>query len=138
MEFAETNERFLQIFDLSHLRSLRSLEVTVSSLSQTHADAPYVLRDIFSTITSPEFSEITLLFQYQDLIHPFYIPFDVFREMHSKRKFRLVFCLEVLKIYTAVGLKVVRQEMDRMFAQGIVDFLESPPTLVARESRVFV
>ena len=131
-EFIETNEGFIQDFDLSCFRSLRSLEVTASSVSQTRADAPYLLRDIFSTITSPEFSEIILVFQRPDLCRPYHIPFDVFREMYSKRKFRLVFCLEVLKKYRAAGLEVMRRRMDLEIAQQRLDFLASPPTLAVR------
>jgi len=56
----------------------------------------------------------------------------VFREMYSKRKFRLVFCLEVLKKYRAVGLEVMRRRMDSEIAQQRLDFLASPPTLAIR------
>ena len=131
-EFIETNEGFIQDFDLSCFRSLRSLEVTASSVSQTRADAPYLLRDIFSTITSPDFSEIILVFQRPDLYRPYQIPFEVFREMYSKRKFRLVFCLEVLKKYRAAGWEVMRQRLDSEIAQRRLDFLSSPPTLAVR------
>ena len=124
---------FLQDFDLSHLRSLRSLEVTASSVSQARADAPSLLRDIVFTITSPVFSEIILVFQRPDLYRPYHIPFDAFREMYSKRKFRLVFCLEVLKKYRAGGLEAMRQRLDSEVAQQRLDFLDSPPTLTIRE-----
>ena len=53
--------------------------------------------------------------------------------MYSKRKFRLVFCLEVLKKYRAGGLEVMRRRLDLEIAQKRLDFLASPPTLAIRE-----
>jgi len=132
MESAESNKGFIQDFDLSRFHSLQSLEVPASSLSQAREDAPNLLRDIFSTITSPEFAEIILVFQRPDLYRPYYIPFDVFREMYSKRKFRLVFCLEVLKEYRPVWLEILRQRMDSEITHQRLDFLASPPTLAIR------
>jgi len=129
MEYTESDEGFLQDFDLSRLHSLQSIEVTAS---QTCADAP-LLRDIFFTITSPVFSEIVLVFRRTELFRPYHIPFETFREMYSKRKFRLVFCLEVLKKYRNVGLNVMRRRMDLEIARKRLDFLASPPTLAIRE-----
>jgi len=50
--------------------------------------------------------------------------------MHSKRKFRLVFCLEVSKRYRDLGLQVMRQRIGYELAERRLDFLASPPTLV--------
>ena len=132
MDYPESPEELLQDFDLSHLRSLRSLEVTASSMSQA-SGAPDLLRDIVSTIKSPLFSEVILVFQRPDLYRPYYIPFEVFRQMHSRRKFRLIFCLEVAKRYRNSGLRVMRQRMEYELAGKRLDFLETPPTLVISE-----
>ena len=131
--YAEDNEELLQDLDLSHLHSLQSLEVTVSSVSRAHRDAPYLLRDIVSTIKSPVFSEIILVFQRADLCRPYHIPFDMFRQMYSEKKFRLVFCLEVSKKYRNLGLQVMRQRMKWEIAERRLDFLASPPTLTISE-----
>lgn len=125
----ETKQELLQAFDLSHLRSLRSLEITASSMSKAFQEATHLVHDIFSTIKSPVFSEIILVFQRPDLCRPYYVPFDMFRQMHSERKFRLVFCLEVAKRYKDAALQVMLQRMESEVTQRKLDFLESPPTL---------
>jgi len=79
------------------------------------------------------FSEVVLVFQRPDLYRPYYIPFDVFRQMHSKRNFRLVFCVEVPKRYRGVGLQVMRGRIEYEISEGRLDFLASPPTLVISE-----
>ena len=132
MDYPESPEELLQDFDLSHLRSLRSLEVTASSMSQA-SGAPDLLQDIVSTIKSPLFSEVILVFQRPDLYRPYYIPFEVFRQMHSRRKFRLIYCLEVAKRYRNSGLRVMRQRMEGELAGKRLNFLETPPTLVISE-----
>lgn len=98
-------------------------------MSQASKDAPDLLRDIVSTIKSPVFSEVILVFQRPDLYRPYYIPFEIFRQIHSKRKFRLVFCLEVSKRYRELGLQVMEWRMEYELAQRRLDFLASPPTL---------
>ena len=129
----ETKQELLQAFDLSHLRSLRSLEVTASSLSKAFHEATQLIHDIFSTITSPVFTEIILVFQRPDLYRPFYIPFEMFREMHSERKFRLVFSLEVAKKYREVGVQVMRRRMAGEMGGPSLEFLGEPPTLRVSE-----
>jgi len=79
------------------------------------------------------FSEIILVFQRPDLYRPYNIPFETFREIHSKQKFRLVFCLEVAKRYRKRGLDVMQRRLDFEMAQQRLDFLASPPTLSIRE-----
>lgn len=74
-----------------------------------------------------------LVFQRPDLYRPYYIPFDMFRQMHSKRKFRLVFCLEVSKKYRELGLQVMRRRMEYEIAERRLEFLASPPTLAISE-----
>lgn len=132
MGHSESSEELLQDFDLSRLKSLRSLEFTASSMSQA-SGAPDLLRDILSTIRSPLFSEVILVFQRPDLYRPYYIPFEVFRQMHSMKKFRLIFCLEVARRHRSLGLRVMRQRMDYELAERRLDFLESPPTLAISE-----
>ncbi|KAF9647258.1 hypothetical protein BDM02DRAFT_3117397 [Thelephora ganbajun] len=102
-------------------------------MSQARRDAPYLIHDIFSTIKSPVFSEIILIFQRPDLYRPYYIPFDMFRQMHSERKFRLVFCMEVSKRYRHLGLQVMKRRMEYEVEERRLDFLESPPTLTVSE-----
>ena len=69
-----------------------------------------------------------------DIYFPSTIQFEfgLFREMYSKRKFRLVFCLEVPKNDRTAGSRLMRQRMDSEIVQKGLDFLASPPTLVIR------
>ena len=129
----ETREELLKDFDLSYLRSLRSLEVTASSVSYGSRLDPDLLRDIISTIKSPVFSEVVLVFQRPDLYRPYSISFEPFREVHSRRKFRLVFCLEVSKRHRDFGLQVMQHRIVYEMAQRRLGFLESPPTLTISE-----
>jgi hypothetical protein len=57
----------------------------------------------------------------------------MFREMHSKKKFRLVICLEVAKKHRYAGLRLMRERMEWEMSQGLLDFLTSPPTLTISE-----
>jgi len=125
----KSKQELLRAFDLSHLRSLRCLEVTASSMSKAYQEATRLIHEIFSTIKSPVFSEIVLVFQRPDLYRPYFIPFDMFRQMHSERKFRLVFSLEVAKRHKDLGLQVMELRMGYEVAQERLDFLENPPTL---------
>ena len=133
MKNIETKQELLRAFDLSRLHSLRSLEVTASSMSKASHDATHLVHDIFSTINSSNFCEIILVFQRPDLYRPYYLPFDMFREMHSEKKFRLVFCLEVSKRHRNVGLMVMQQRMGYEISERRLDFLASPPTLRVSE-----
>ena len=102
-------------------------------MSQAHRGVPYLLRDVASTITSPVFSEVVLVFQRPDLYRPYQIPFDVFRQMYSKRKFRLVFCLEVAKKYRDFGWDRMRRRLDSETSHQRLNFLASLPTLTISE-----
>ena len=98
-------------------------------MSKAFQEATFLVHDIFSTIKSPTFSEIVLVIQRPDLYRPHYVPVDVFRQMHSERKFRLVYCLEVSKRHKDRGLEVMQQRMWHDIAGRRLDFLEGPPTL---------
>ena len=100
--------------------------------------APQLLHDIASTITSPVFSEFVLVFQRWDLDNSHHIPFDVFRPMYSKRKFRLVFCLEVTKSFRDKGLGVMRRRLDWEVDHQRLDFLASRPTLAISERNAWI
>jgi hypothetical protein len=102
-------------------------------LSKAFREAAQLIHDIFSTIDSPVFSEIILVFQRPDLYRPFYIPFDMFRQMYSERKFRLVFSVEVAKKYRDAGMRVMQGRLADEVSRQALDFLENPPTLRVSE-----
>ena len=125
----------LQDFDLSHFHSLRSIEVYAYSFCEEPFSS---LRSIFSTITSPGFYEIILTITFRSFIRLDNIPFGIFHEMYSKRKFRLVFCIEAWdKMGGGVQLEEMRRMVDSEIARGRLDFLASPPTLAIREQNTW-
>ena len=58
--------------------------------------------------------------------------------MHSKREFRLVFCLEVARIFREVGFDAMRQVLDQEMEEKRLDFLGNRPTLMISERSSWV
>lgn len=102
-------------------------------MSKASEEATHLIHDIFSTITSPVFSEIILVFQRPDLYRPYYLPPDMFHQMHSERKFKLVFCLEVAKRHRKIGVRVMKQRLAYEVKERRLGFLGRPPTLRVSE-----
>ena len=94
-----------------------------------HHHDPAIVMEVFSTITSPTFSELVL-------VHTGYavgsLPqgvtlFETLREMHKVRRFKLVFLLEVDDIWDA--RRELAEALDSVADKGLLDFLDSPPTV---------
>jgi len=87
--------------------------------------------DVFSTITSPVFSELVIAHTgYAVASLPQEVTlFETLRKMNGVRPFKLVFLLEPSDLYQ----ENVRQELagvlDSVNANGFLDFLDSPPTI---------
>ena len=94
--------------------------------------------EVFSTITSPVFSELVVVLKDDGIA---YLPheamlFQTLRKMHGVRPFKLVFLFEGL-CYVKWGrqrqLAEARQELKRaldyVISKGFLDFLNSPPTI---------
>lgn len=131
MRFTGLEQEALQVYDLSRLHSLRSLEVHACSFTGTRFEQ--ALYDIFSTINSPVFSEVRLVFQRHDLDYSSRIPFYTFRKMHSKMEFRMVCCLEVSKGYRDMGMQVLRKRMESEIEERKWSFLKLPLRLQISE-----
>ena len=120
-------------FDLSRLKVLRSLEVAswTTELGLTSARNA-ILMQVFSTITSPVFSELVIVIwcdQFARALSDVTF-FDTLRTMNEVRSFKLVFLLQTWSQY------VFPWEKRRMFEEAIksategpLDFLDRPPTL---------
>ena len=141
---------FLQDFDLSRNKSLRILEITASSIVNGKSG---FFTHVLSTITSPTFLEVIVLYRDYDFhavipprrgdCHTYYRTsesdvreplwhyrlFEVFREMHEIRKFRLVLCADVwdrVGKYTmqalkqAVAAEKARRGLDDIFPEPLV------------------
>jgi len=123
-------------FDLSRNNSLRALEITSQSIGATCVglsgllEASPSLKHALSTITSPAFSEVIVLYQDFDFCYywgtpPAFFPisqtaragvasrhhkrFNLFREMYKVRDFRLVLCADVWDRMGKYSVGVLKQ-----------------------------
>jgi hypothetical protein len=88
---------------------------------------------VFSTITSPVFSELVILIgtridavAYLSTEAPF---FEALRTMNEVRPFKLVFLLVGLDSFREEARRKLAGALDRMAVRGLLDFLDSPPTV---------
>jgi hypothetical protein len=89
-------------FNLSRIKLLRTLEITAQCIYSS-----YLLTHALSTITSPAFSEVTIIYRDSDLprspspaeardeAHAHHWQFELFRAMRRVRNFQLVLCARV-------------------------------------------
>lgn len=125
--------------DLSQLRVLKSLEVGdweyepwTTGCPQSHVPHD-VVKGVFSTITSPVFSEfvvVVLAERFSRLLFDGTV-FDTLRAMHEVRPFELVFL--ILHVSGSSLPQEVRgvyeREVESSTARGLLNFLTSPPTV---------
>lgn len=125
--------------DLSQLKVLRSLEVggwgpepcadEPPGLDTTHT----VVMEVFSTITSPVFSEFVVVVEPHWLAHLLShgTLFIALRAMNEVRPFKLAF---LVLHRSALSLswearQVFERDVGSATAKGLFDFLSSPPTV---------
>ena len=83
---------------------------------------------VFSTITSPVFSELVIALRHHetDLSHG--VTFlKALQRMNGIRPFKLVFLLEVSDFQE--GRRELTRALDSVTVRGLLDFLDSPPTI---------
>lgn len=120
-----------QPLDLSCNTILRSLEVKVSLIAESSKHAR-TIRDLLSTITSPAFSEVVVVFCEMDVRWPPRGLNEVLREMYKIKRFRVAFCLETQEELRAQGLHQLSVGTGATVAGGAYDFLPSPPLVFSR------
>jgi hypothetical protein len=86
---------------------------------------------IFSTITSPVFSELVILIGANAVTDspsgdPF---FETLRTMNGIRPFKLVFLLVAPDPSWGEARRKLEEALDSVMARGLLDFLDSPPTI---------
>lgn len=88
---------------------------------------------IFSTITSPVFSELVLTAWYDEIGHlpTAFVLFKKLSEMYEIRPFKLVFLLEVPYAYEGNAQQVLMGVLDSVAEKGFLDFLPHRPTSVS-------
>jgi hypothetical protein len=113
-------------FGLSRLKVLRSLEVEGWATDFIPAHNTMVMK-IFSTITSPVFSELVILVEdYTEDLPSNVTLFDTLRAMNGVKPFKLVFLLDPHDLEEQWKLMGA---LDLVAARGLLNFLESPPTI---------
>jgi len=90
---------------------------------------------VFSTITSPVFTEFVIVLNGRyGLPHEAEL-FETLDRMNTVRPFKLVFLLEVSDTLRDSARQMVTEMLDIVAARGLLDFLDSPPTV--RIARLF-
>jgi len=121
-------------FNLSRLKVLRSLQIEAWAGGSHPKNHHTVVMDVFSTITSPVFSELVIILG-DAQIHR--LPSDVtlfetLRKMNQAKPFKLVFSVQVTDSLQG-KLGEVRQglmeALDSATSGGLLDFLDSPPNI---------
>ena len=89
---------------------------------------PTILTELLSTITSPVFSDLVIAVASYETRLPWAVPlFGELRVMNEVKRFRLVFLLETLGYSEAE--RELAEALDTATALGLLDFLDSPPTI---------
>ena len=85
----------------------------------------------FSTITSSVFSELVIVIGSSGASLPQNVTlFETLRKMHDVRPFKLVFLLELLEDWDRWNTRRrLAENLNLVTGNGLVDFLESPPTI---------
>ena len=87
--------------------------------------------EVFSTITSPVFSELAIVISGYMVT---YLPrdvalFETLRKMNEVRPFKLVLTFDAMEIYQEKLRRELKEALDSVVAKGFLDFLDSPPTI---------
>lgn len=92
-----------------------------------------VLVEVFSTITSPSFSELVIILEDRNASEAYNLPshvtlFQILRAMHDVRPFNLVFLL-MPYLFKRRYRQVLVEGLSLATAKGFLDFLDSPPAI---------
>jgi len=86
---------------------------------------------VFSTITSPVFSELVIVIGGHVVT---FLPrdaalFETLRKMNEIRPFKLVFLPDAPEYRQEKVRRELAEALDSVAAEGLLDFLDSPPTV---------
>ena len=116
-------------FHLSRNTVLRTLEVRGSHLFREYG---HTLKKLLSTITSPLFSDNVIVLTKEVVPWSSWAGADAFREMYEIKKFRLIFCLEMLDASRVSNPRDMIMAVQGELAEGSFDFLPCPPLVLSR------
>jgi hypothetical protein len=139
-------------FNLSQNKILRTLEITAESIVIAGDAAPGFLKTVLSSVAFPGILEVVIIYRENDLggwpprqsckPDPVYFPdyllgvwcfpnqLMVFREMHSVRDFRLVFCVDVHGCMVDVGMEILGSVVEMEWVGGRFGSLVCKPVVI--------
>ena len=87
--------------------------------------------EVFSTITSPVFSELIFVVWHDQFAHLLSDPifFDTLSAMNEVRPFKLDFLVQLPHPPSKGDRRGFEQALATVAAKGLLDFLDSPPTI---------
>jgi len=90
-----------------------------------------MVMEVFSTIASPVFSELVIVLRIREIsgLPSDVTLFEALRTMKEIRSFKLVFLLDVPSRSYEGGRRGLAGALDLVNAEGLLDFLDSPPTI---------
>jgi len=97
-----------------------------------HAHVVETVGRFLSTIDSPAFSELVVVFSEVYARRPPRGLGQVLRGLYRIKSFRLAFCLETLEEFVEPALRQLTLETKAAVASGMYDFLPCPPLVFAR------
>ena len=121
--------------NLSRLKVLRSLEVGGWGVPLQGTDTYRIMMEIFSTVTSPVFSELVIVLRSDQFLRLLLdsTSFEALRMVHRVRSFKLVFLLYIYHL-PHERQRVFERALETASAGGLLNFLDSPP--VVRSAKV--
>ena len=143
-----------QQFNLSRIKSLRTLETTAESVTTAGDTVPGSLRTILSTVTSPMLLDLIIVYWDSDIDGVSRYPearrnpeaeleyraacalrhqhrFKVLREMHKAREFQLVLCADVFDHIVKCAMEMLERLVNAERVRGGWDYLLYEPSIIA-------
>ena len=121
---------FPQHLDFSRHTAFRCLEVRLYPVSGSWGYI-HAIKTLLSTIASPEFSEVVVLFPEGGIHWATERLVSVLREMYEIKRFRVSFCLELAERRMPYAHRLTL-EVEAGVVAGIYDFLPCPPSVFFR------
>ena len=85
-----------------------------------------------STITSPVFAEIVVVFSAREVHYPPRVVASILREMYEIKEFKVAFCLEAPEELRTSKSHCLALEIRDAVVAGAYDFLPCPPVVFSR------
>jgi hypothetical protein len=87
--------------------------------------------EVFSTITSPVFSELIFVIWHDQLVHLLSdaMLFETLRAMNEVRPLNLFFLIQIPHPPSREGQRRVELALEAVTAKGLLNFFDSPPSI---------